>query len=214
MARSGAAAAVIYHPRARSAPVSDLGRSRARTVQRRRHSEAPESGGVSFVPRFRLLALVALAAIVLPGLRTFLHEAQRSAVVNEIQLGIRSAGEAANQLGKTVTLCAAAAGGAQCADDGNWSSGWLAFVDLDANGSMDTHERRLRLWQRRNGHSDIAVAASPATLSFHPYYARALVPARLGTVTVCDRSGIAPARRIEIDRAGLPNLAAAPGCAL
>lgn len=169
-----------------------------------------KQGGGLLVDWSTALSLAATTAMVaVPGLRTFVHEAQRSAVVNTLQLEIRKAAQAANELGQTVTMCASNARADGCAEDGNWSRGWIAFVDVDNSGAMEAGEAQLRLWSTSNGHANIAVASVPAALSFRPFYARPYGGATPGRVAVCDREGAGGARGIEVDRAGVPRLAEA-----
>jgi Tfp pilus assembly protein FimT len=146
-----------------------------------------------------------------PGLKTFVHETHRSAVVNDLQLTIRQATSAANQTAQAVVMCAASADGARCAEDENWSGGWVAFVDVNANGEMDGPEQRLVLSSTRNSHAHVAVVAAPATLTFQPFYAQRPVEST-AHIVVCDRLGRDGGRRVDIDRAGVPSVSKAPPC--
>lgn len=151
------------------------------------------------------LSIGATAAMVaVPGLRDFVHESQRSAVVNEIQLDVRRAARIANASGRAVTLCALHVSGSRCDDRGDWNRGWLAYVDADGDGALDAGERRL--WQTRNRHQGMGVAAAPAVIVFRPYY----VPPYLGTtaaeVTVWDRAGHGGARTVGVGPGGVPQL--------
>ena len=164
--------------------------------------------GSLFVDWSTALSLAATAAMfAVPGLRTFVHESQRSAVVNKLQLEIRKAAQTANQTGRTVTLCASNARSDGCGSTNDWSGGWIAFVDADGSGAMETDERGLRLWSTRNGHANIAVAGETPALSFRPFYARPYGGTTPGRLTVCDRAGSGGSRSIEVDRAGVPRLA-------
>lgn len=161
------------------------------------------------------LSLAATAAMVaVPGLRTFVHESQRSAVVNTLQLEIRKAARTANEMGQPVSLCASNARGDGCGATGDWSGGWIAFVDADGDGALAPHEKGLRLWSTRNGHPNIAVASAPAVLSFRPFYARPYGGSTQARLTICDRAGAGGSRSIEVDRGGVPRLSdgrATPG---
>lgn len=149
------------------------------------------------------------AMFAVPGLQAFVHESQRSAVVNELQTEIRQAAAQANQLGETVTLCGTDARGQRCLDDGaDWSEGWLAFVDLNGDGVMQDDEKALRLWRTPNTERNIAVRAEPAVFSFRPYYKRPAEGTAAGHLSVCDRKGHGGRRDIEIDAAGVPRLGA------
>jgi Tfp pilus assembly protein FimT len=153
-------------------------------------------------------SLLATAVMFVPGVRTFIHESQRSAVVNELQIELRRALRTANDLGQPVTLCATAADGHGCADDRNWSRGWTAFVDADGDGRMGEHERSLALWRMQNSHPNIVVAAEPAAFSFRPYYNHdRLRQSTTGRITVTDRAGYGGERTIEIGYGGFAQLA-------
>jgi type IV fimbrial biogenesis protein FimT len=153
------------------------------------------------------LSLAATTAMVaVPGLRTFVHESQRSAVVNELQLDVRRAARTANETGQAVTLCAKLARSQRCAEHGNWSDGWIAFVDADGNGRMEAGEARLQLWQRSNPHVGMGVAAEPATITFRPFYARPFLGTTEAQVTVWDRAGHGGARTVAVDGSGVPVL--------
>lgn len=149
------------------------------------------------------------AMFAVPGLKTFVHESQRSVVVNELQTEIRTAAAQADQLGETITLCGTDARGERCAEDGaDWSHGWLAFVDMNGDGLMQDDEKALRLWRTPNTELNIAVRAEPAVFSFRPYYKRPAEGTEPGTLTVCDRKGHGGRRDIQINTAGVPRLGA------
>lgn len=151
----------------------------------------------------------AAAMFAVPGLKTFVHESQRCAVVNQLQRDMRLAATKANQLGQTVTLCASAAGSQRCAGHGNWSDGWIAFVDMNGDGAMQKDEAKLRLWKSENAQANIVVSASGGAFSFRPYFARPYLGTEPGHVVVCDREGHGGSRVVEVDRAGAPRLGAA-----
>lgn len=153
-------------------------------------------------------ASIAATALMVgvPGLRTFVHESQRCAVVNQLQQEMRLAATKASQLGQTVTLCARKADGAGCAEHGNWSDGWIAFVDMDGDGAMQRDEAPLRLWETRNTQANIVVAGSAPAFTFRPYFARPYRGTEPGHLTVCDRKGHGGSRVIEVDRSGAPRL--------
>jgi type IV fimbrial biogenesis protein FimT len=154
-------------------------------------------------------SLVAAAAMfAVPGLQTFIHESQRCAVVNQLQRDMRLAATKASQLGQTVTLCASAADSERCAGHGDWSGGWIAFVDMNGDGTMQKDESRLRLWKSVNDQANIVVTASAESFSFRPYFARPYLGTEPGQVVVCDREGHGGSRVVEIDRAGAPRLGA------
>ena len=170
--------------------------------------ERKRSRGSLLVDWSTALSIGATALMVaVPGLRTFVHESQRCSVVNQLQQEMRQASRSAGQLGHTVTLCASARGSERCAEHGNWSNGWIAFVDMNGDGQMQNDEAKLRLWRTENTQQNIVVAAAPAVFSFHPYFARPYLGTEPGHLVVCDRKGYGGSRMIEVDRSGAPRLA-------
>lgn len=144
------------------------------------------------------------AMVAVPGLRDFVHESQRSAVVNEIQLDVRRAARQANDLGRPVSLCAMHANGARCDERGDWNRGWLAFVDDNGDGVRDARERRL--WSTGNPHAGMGIAAYPTVVTFRPYYVAPYLGSTQAQVTVWDRQGFGGARTIEVGPGGVPQL--------
>jgi len=144
------------------------------------------------------------AMVAVPGLRNFVHESQRAAVVNELQVDVRRAARVANDTGRVVTLCAMHRSGQSCDERGDWNRGWLAFVDANGNGVMEPRERRL--WQTRNPQAGMGVAASPTVLTFRPYYIAPYLGSTEGEITVWDRAGFGGARTVGIGPGGVTQL--------
>lgn len=151
------------------------------------------------------LSLAASLVLALPGLREFVHESHRSAVVNALQLDLRRASSAAGQLGRAVSLCGRDASGQRCAAGTDWSRGWLAFVDADGDGAMGVREESLVLWAVENSHPDLRLTASDAVIALVPPWSP-LAPAGAREVTVCDLSGHGGGRTVALGHGSVPSL--------
>lgn len=73
--------------------------------------------------------------------------------------------------GQNVTVCTTSnadqIGGAACSNAVDWSSGWLVWVDTNADGKLDPGEQLL---EAHAGHPGTAISESgaPASFSFRP----------------------------------------------
>lgn len=147
------------------------------------------------------------AMVAVPGLRTFVHESQRSVVVNELQLQFRQAAASASRMGQTITVCASHDGQScaqmdEVAGSKDWSAGWISFVDLDGDGVMQADEASLRMTRTANDQPNIVVTGTHAAFSFRPYYTRPYAGTEPGRVTVCDREVHGGSRAVILDRNG------------
>ncbi|MBS0200670.1 MAG: GspH/FimT family pseudopilin [Proteobacteria bacterium] len=86
-----------------------------------------------------LMATVAIAAILAgiggPGLGRMIDGHRANTALNALTADLALARMVAISRGKTVTACPSR-DAASCVDDGDWTEGWLVFVDGD-------HDRRL-----------------------------------------------------------------------
>lgn len=93
-----------------------------------------------------LMIVVAIAAIVttiaLPSFNDAIQRNRMAAQTNEVIAGINLARTAGLQANAGGTICAANA--AQTACGGSWANGWIIWVDVNRNGSMQPDELRGR----------------------------------------------------------------------
>lgn len=76
-----------------------------------------------------------LVAIGVPGLTTFIANNRMVSQVNTMVGTLNAARVEAIAQRRTVTVCGSA-DGVTC--DGTWSSNWIAFIDVNANGAINT----------------------------------------------------------------------------
>lgn len=151
-----------------------------------------------------MLAVIGVAAVLAvaaaPLLRDFLLEARMIGAVNALVHTVQFARHAAHLQQRDVTICRRAAS-MQCAANGNWSGGWIAFANLDRDDPpvVDAGETILQV-------------ASPQPLASITSNRRAYVlrpfslRATNGTVIFCDERGAAAARAVIVSYTGRPRV--------
>ena len=83
-----------------------------------------------------------LIAVAIPGIQSFQMNSQQTGSVNELVNGMRVARNTAITTNTRVTMCASSSGSA--CENVSWEKGWIAFVDRDADRSLDNGERIIR----------------------------------------------------------------------
>ncbi|MCX7607927.1 MAG: GspH/FimT family protein [Anaerolineales bacterium] len=119
-----------------------------------------------------------------------------TSATNEFMAALNFARSEAIKRGQSVTLCKSSTG-TSCTASSNWEQGWIAFVDANANGSLDSGETVLRVWP-----------ALPAKYSLRPnnnfnnylrYDPRGAAN-NLGTFAICYNNQKVGAKAIVITR--------------
>lgn len=91
------------------------------------------------------VAIVAiLAAIAFPSFESTLRSNRVATATNELQASISLVRSEAMRNPNGAAMCTSVAGAA-C--DGEWSDGWLVWVDTDGDGVLDSGERVVRFSQ-------------------------------------------------------------------
>ncbi len=152
-----------------------------------------------------LLVTIALVAVVLsagvPALRGLLLEARMTSSVNALVHAVHLARQDAHKDLRDVVVCRSL-DGRQCAPPGNWSSGWIAFVNRDRDDPpvVDAGEPVLHAVQTQAVRS---IASNRRAYVLRPYSFRATN----GTVVFCDERGAAHARSVIVSYTGRPRVA-------
>ncbi|PPE67169.1 GspH/FimT family pseudopilin [Caldimonas caldifontis] len=129
------------------------------------------SSGFTLIEALVVIALAAiLVAVGVPSFRSFTANRAVSAHVSDLASALRLARTEAIKRGIPVTVCRTGdANAAQptCSNGGDWSSGWLVFVDRETRGQVDDGDVVIRV-QQGYGNSGGITRAGSAFLTFLP----------------------------------------------
>jgi len=157
-----------------------------------------------------LLTTLAVATILLsiavPNLQEFRRNSSQTAGINHLLSGMRIARNTAITTNSRVTVCASNNGSA--CEAVAWSNGWIAFVDLDADRTLDVNETIFRAGERADELS-ITSAEFANNFVFRPNgrVMGATVGQNSGQFTVCDDRGSEHAKALVLDLSGRPRVA-------
>jgi type IV fimbrial biogenesis protein FimT len=157
--------------------------------------------GITLIELLATLAVaLLLISVAVPAFETLLLESRMSSAVNALVRAVHLARVTSHQQVRDVVVCRSA-DGRRCASGGNWTSGWIVFVndDGDEPPAVDDGERILQVMQ---------ATAVAGVLSNRPAYVLRPMDRRAtnGTVTFCDRRGAAAARAVVISYTGRPRI--------
>lgn len=85
-----------------------------------------------------------LFMIAAPSFLTLIQSNQLISATNEFLSGLQSARAEAIKQGRRVTMCKSA-NSSSCTTSGDWSQGWIQFVDLDHDAVADSGETVVRV---------------------------------------------------------------------
>ncbi len=162
----------------------------------------PDARGFSLLELLTVTAVVAVAMVVgTPLFRTLLLDARMTAAVNALVHTTHLARVAAQTDLSDVVICRSETA-VQCAAPGNWSSGWIAFVNRDRDDppAVDTGEQVL---QATGPHALSFIDSNRRAYVLRPYSLRATN----GTVVFCDERGADAARAVIVSYTGRPRVA-------
>jgi len=84
-----------------------------------------------------LLILGLVAAMGLPSLNEFIEDNRLNAAVADLQSAMQTGRAEAVGRNAYVTLCKKNAGSTDCVTTGGWQQGWIIFVDVNGDGTVD-----------------------------------------------------------------------------
>lgn len=115
-----------------------------------------------------LIVTMALAVIVLtigvPSFQDMLRTNRAATQTNEFTSAITLARSEAAKRNRNVVLCPST-DQASCTGGTDWAAGWIAFVDLNDNDTLDGTDVLLRVWEKLSGNPTYT---GPATLTYRP----------------------------------------------
>lgn len=154
--------------------------------------------GVTLIELMIALSIAAiLLGIAIPSFRQTISNNRMASIANEFIGGINYIRSEAIKMGRSVTMCKSS-DGSTCATANTvfWEDGWIAFVDLDADGALDSGETILRTWPALTSSYTLRSTALPDFLRYDPQG----VSSGNGTFAVCHDSAEAEAKVLIITR--------------
>ena len=108
-----------------------------------KHNRASHTRGFTFLELLIALAILAIvAALAAPDVGQMIKNGRIDAGVGDFTSALQMAKTEAASRVSPVTICKSA-DGFVCAGDGDWSQGWIVFVDEDGNGAVDNDDEVL-----------------------------------------------------------------------
>jgi type IV fimbrial biogenesis protein FimT len=153
------------------------------------------------VTLIELMVALTVASILLgaaiPSFRQTIINSRLSTIANEFISSINYIRSEAIKAGRSVTICKST-DGSSCSTSNTvyWDSGWIAFLDLDADGALDTGETILRTWPALNSSYTLRSSAFP---NFIRYNSQGVTTAD-GNFAVCNNSTESGAKAVLITR--------------
>src|SRR5688572_29174195 len=94
---------------------------------------------------FAIAILAILLGLGVPGFRQIIENNRLITQNNEVVTALNLARSEALRLAGDVTMCASA-DGESCSEETDWSSGWIVFVDSNADGTIADPEQIIQAW--------------------------------------------------------------------
>ncbi|HKU15918.1 MAG TPA: GspH/FimT family protein [Steroidobacteraceae bacterium] len=162
-----------------------------------------KSAGVTLVELLTTLTvLVVLATVAAPTFTSLRLDARRTTAVNGFVHSVFLARSESIKRGEIVTVCRSS-DGQQCNPvAGDWSTGWIVFVNLDRD-DPPLRDPAEPLIIGVAGPAGTRITSNRASYSFRP----ATQGVVNGTLVVCDTRGSAHARAVIISHTGRPRVA-------
>lgn len=157
-----------------------------------------ESGFTLIELMVTVTVMAVLLAIAVPSFQSFLVRNNLASSGASFLSTVNYARSEAVKRSMTVTICPSA-NGATCTG-GTWSSGWITFVDTNANGSADAGETVLRAHPTLTGNYSAAstLQDSSGTAVNYISYARNGLANDTGTVAICYQNDTSQSQAITI----------------
>ncbi|HLS79861.1 MAG TPA: GspH/FimT family pseudopilin [Steroidobacter sp.] len=147
-----------------------------------------------------LLAVAVLISIAVPSLGGLTRSAQRTAAVNDFFHAVYVARSEAIKRGAVVSICKSP-DGARCLNHGDWSEGWMVFVNSDRDEPPERDEGETLLAHYAGW------PAGRITSNRLAYSFRAQTQGTVnGTVLFCDARGPEHSRAVIISHTGRPRV--------
>jgi type IV fimbrial biogenesis protein FimT len=162
-----------------------------------------KAAGTTLMELLATVAIVAvLATLAAPSFRTFHLNGRRTVAVNGFLHSLFLARSEAIKRAQVVSVCRSRDGQSCDARDGDWSAGWIVFVNLDRDDPPQ-RDAAEELILSSGGWPGGSITSNRPAYSFRPA-TQAVVN---GTIVFCDARGSSHARAIVISHTGRPRVA-------
>lgn len=160
------------------------------------------AGGFTLVELMVVLSIAAiLLTVAVPGFQSFILNARRTTLANDLVLALAYAKSEAVKRGVRVTVCSRQ-DDATCAGSTTWDSGWLVFVDNDHDGVIDAGDTPpdvvLQVYPPLPSGSTLRASADQR-VTFQP---TGFSPGFYDTLRLCDSRGATEGRSIVVSPPG------------
>jgi len=153
-----------------------------------------------------LVTALAVAGVVLaigvPSFQNYISNTRQTTAINDLAGALQLARNSAVSRRVRVTVCKSR-DGASCetgSGSGDWSQGWIVFLDPDTPGTRDADEELLRVHTALPGNANFTGNTNVVNrVSFSP---QGLARGSNGTLTYCDSRGEQRANALVISVGG------------
>lgn len=159
----------------------------------------PRSSGFTLMELLVTIAVVGvLLAIAVPSFQSLFNRNRVATVVNDLLGGLYYARTEGIRRALPTTICMSS-NQTSCATTGSWANGWIVWVDLNSNGTLDTGEL-----VRTHGPINAGNTALSASQTSYTFTAQgALVSGgSAGTFKVCTPNDLTLSRQIAVQTSG------------
>jgi type IV fimbrial biogenesis protein FimT len=111
-----------------------------------------------------ITVLAVLLGLAIPSFRDIIRNNRVTTQTNDLVSALNYARSEALKRSNPVSACSSTDGNT-CAGVNNWSTGWIVFTDINANGTLDGADVRLQQWPATTG----GITLNSTTRSFVRY---------------------------------------------
>ena len=159
-----------------------------------------------------LVVLIILTTIAAPSFSEWLARSRITSRANELVGDLSLARSESATRGARVTVCARSTNTA-CDAGGDWNNGWLVFIDLDGDGSIDAGETVLKVGEAMSGNTRVVASGFGSTkyVRFRSY--GGLDPATAGSFSFCSDTIVPNGVAVSVAAIGRAKAAKVTDCA-
>ncbi len=165
-------------------------------------SLSAQNAGFTLIELMIVITIVAIFVTVgVPNFQNLISDNRLSTQANRLVSSLQLARSEALKLRTPISVCRST-NGTSCAGTGSWETGWLVFVDTNANGDVDG-ERIIQSNGTLSAGNTLRAAAAPFD-DFINYQPTGLQSAAAGNFRLCDGNNpdVNQGRQISVTSTG------------